>query len=189
MASPSIAQALRIPGTISVGPFTDITAAAASNGGTLLGLAQNVTLRWADISMAPLTAWEFGGEVVDDVRGGVGVMIVWRIRGADADAITAVFPNTFTSSGEWLREPGPVRAGAWASDEAVQVLFTPDDPTHPGLLLYEALPRVAAERGGEAALDMSAASEVTWLVSFVAARRPSDGRRLEWAPTSEMTAP
>jgi len=192
MTTPAVSQALRVPGTLTLGPFTDVTAAAAANGGTLLGLAQDVTLRWEELSRANLTAWEFGGETVDGVRGGLDVLLAWRIRGSDNDAVSTLFANTFAggSGARGIREGSlsAKRAGNWESDDAVQLLFVPDVATSPAVLFYEAIPRIAQVEQGEVETAFGAEPEYTWLVSFLATR-DSSGRRFEIAPRADLTAP
>jgi len=120
VATPAVTQALRVPGKLSYGP-SDLTS-AYPHGGTGLGLVRDIRLTRDVVAERRIRATEYGGETVEALVPGQEWVISFLLRGFDNDAISTVFPNTFTGatdSLEGIREPGTIRAGELLSDQAV----------------------------------------------------------------------
>lgn len=193
MATPAVSQALRVPGRLSVGA-TDFTA-AYPHGGTALGHVQAVTFRRVEINRM-IRATEYGGMVSTYVRGGVNWLCAFDIRGADGDALTAVFPNVFTGGNQsqvGLREgeSATVQPGALAHDNVDVFAFTPNNSAHHGVVFYAGIPLAYQEiaNDGEFGLDVGDEPEILWRVAFLATRRISDGEMVEVQLLADVTAP
>lgn len=199
MASPAVSQALRVPGRLSVGA-TDLST-AYPHGGTALGLVDAVTFRRVEVNRM-IRATEYGGEVVTHVRGGVNWLCAFNIRGADGDALTAVFPNVFTGTNNsqvGLRHGENATdfvvtnrvAGSLAHADADVFVFTPDDTDHHGVIFYAGIPLGYQELGneGDVELEMGDEPDMLWSVAFLATRRAADGRAVEVQLVADMTTP
>lgn len=147
------ATALRVPGRLCYrGPGDDWDFSAAfPHGGTSLGDVQAVELRERE-SNTPLRAedWGVSVEVLDWLEAGIGVRLFASLRGANDDAISVVYRNTITGavSGKKVAlHPGTRVEGALrGAARAVQIVFSPDDPEHPGVYFPRALPILTEDR-------------------------------------------
>lgn len=122
--------------------------AADNYGGTVLGEIAYIEFRFNKNNYRK-SAEEKGGatwgvtDLCDSaVAGGL-------LRGNDADAIAAIFPNTAlgASRGRGIKGQtnGTVRAGADASERSIKLLFAPSDSEHGiHVILYRAIPVVPA---------------------------------------------
>jgi hypothetical protein len=147
MATYDVRSVLRAPGRLCYSP-TDLST-AWPHGGTGLGAVRGVTVR-PFLSQFPVTAEERGGEPVEFLRPGEWWGLSAFLRGWDPDAVGRIFPNTVT--GTVTQHPGveipgsSVRAGHRVSDNAVKVLFTPDNTDDvPAVLFYAAVPALDAQ--------------------------------------------
>lgn len=133
-------------------------------GGTALGLVRAVQLKRSSQS-APIYAEEFGREIIDLVWTGAVYRLGLALRGWDAAAIAAVFPNT---SGTTVQYPGAKLAGRMRSLDAGALVFTPDESTgdHPSITFDSAIPEAAEELE----VEYGRGREHLILVSFLALR-------------------
>ncbi len=193
MATPSVAQALRVPGELYVG-VTDPTA-AAPYGGTALGLVAEVKFKQMETRKV-VRAVEYGSEISTVIPGGKNYLLSFVIRGADDDAFAQVIPNTFVGAAQsrrGIREPGAKLPGrdASAADALTGVLFAPDNPAHFGVMFYKAIPLMGErlmEEEDELEVLLGDPVEALWSVGFLAVRDNSD-RLVEVQLLEDMTAP
>lgn len=179
-------QALRVPGRLSIGPFTSLTA-DYPHGGTALGLCGPARFRRTRVRRA-IRAEEYGGGPVELVEGAIAWEVAFPMRGLDDDGLAVLTSGTFVGASggrRGLREsPSTVRAGALASTRARVLLFTPDDvDRHRGVLFFRALP---AEDLTE--LDFGHGPEQQLVLRFLAVPDASD-RVVEVQLLEDMTAP
>lgn len=187
MTTPSALQALRVPGQLAVGPFSDLTA-AWPHGGTGLGLTGPARFRRAR-TRRPIRAEEYGGAPVDVVEGAIVWSVAFPMRGWDPDGVQKLFPGYFTGSSGGLvglrEKPNTTRAGVLGSARAVQLLFTPlDADRHRGVFLYRAIPWEAQELD----IDFGHDPEQVLLAGFLAVPDASD-RLIEVQLLEDMTTP
>lgn len=144
----------RVPGRLSYG-CTDLTL-AWPHGGTGLGLLRDPILRFYD-GLYPVTIEAKGGVPVEYLERGDFVGFGCSLRGWDDDALSLLFPNTAAGTVTQRRitsSAGLRRAGNWASERSVVLVFTPEGATHaksrtapdvdaPFVVLHRAIPMVA----------------------------------------------
>jgi hypothetical protein len=120
--------------------------AASNYGGTVLGEISFIEFRFGKRNYRK-TAEEKGGATWGITDLGDTAVVAGVFRGADVDALGALFPNTVlgSSRGRTIngQSNGTVRAGADLSERSIKLLFAPDD-SESGLhvILYRALPVV-----------------------------------------------
>jgi hypothetical protein len=144
MATPAARRLLRAPGRLVAGPSS--LSGSFPYGGTALGASRAVILKSYG-AYYPVTAAELGGEPVEYLERGE----IWGcqafMRGADDDALAALFPNTAagaTTQHKVVSGPGTNKAGFRVSARSVVLLFVPDDITRaPAWILYRACPMPA----------------------------------------------
>lgn len=182
MAASDVEEALRVPGGLSFGPFTDITQAIGSNGGTAMGLLRDVVLRREVRGRKLLTAPEFGHKRTDHVRGGVDYFIVFSIRSEDPDALPKMFAE-FGATG--LNGAASAKVGNLASADSIVLMFTPDDRVnHKAVLFYLAIPEALES------FDVGYGDniEVEWLCAFYATFDATD-RDVEVKLVGDLSIP
>jgi len=158
MAASSALTAMRVPGTVTV-------------GGTEIGLLRDVQLRRKELGgRVDLTAEEYAGEVVDVMLGAVAWELGMALRGFDATAIAAVFPNV---AGGKVKFPGTKAPGYWRSKDAVAVVFTPLESSHPSISIGSAIPLVAEDL----IVDLGKRAEHLILCKFLVTRESGE---LSW---------
>ena len=161
MASPNVANALRVPGRLSYGATN--LAADYPHGGTALGLTRQVAVKQFG-RYVNITAEEFGSEVVDRLWTGDNWIMVAILEAMDNDAIRALFRNTTagaTSSDRVIVHPqtaSPIRPGASLATPNPLVftplVFTPNDlRLNPMVVFFRALPEVPFDMSMELGLD------------------------------------
>lgn len=177
------ANSLQVPGRLVAAP-TDLSV-VFPHGGTDLGLAAATAFRF-NHAQRPITAEEYGGEIVEIVEGGEAAVLVTVLRGISDAAVEKVFPHTVTGgdTGEKIvRYPGTRVPGTLASVRKFKLLFAPEDTTnHPGVLLYNVLPLV----DDSAELQMVIGGELGLPVVFFCTRDATN-RVYEVAKLSDMT--
>lgn len=131
MASPDPMSALWVPGRLSVNPSN--LSNAWPHGGTGLGLVQ--AARWMrQLRKEAIPAEELGGAPQDVAYLGESPGFEVTLRGFDPDAIAQVFENTGAGSVtgaiaiRWDPDASPRPGALLGSDNAVDLLFTPDEP-------------------------------------------------------------
>lgn len=127
-------------GYVYIAP-TDL-GAGAPYGGTRLGLVQAVALKYS-LEGAPVTAEEYGGEVVEEIHQVQEVSVSMVMRGWDRDALAAVFPGVSFSAGGDPVIQSPTAAfepGDLMTSRGQKLLLVPEDPASPGWILYRAIP-------------------------------------------------
>ena len=118
-------EALLAGGTLSV-------------GGTALGTMQAVALRCVRV-VAPITAEEYGGELVKPIllreEWSVGAVLAnW-----DAAALARIFLNVSGSTITWPHS-GSYGPGSDLADAGFVLVLTPTNSSSPGFTLYQACP-------------------------------------------------
>lgn len=148
MGAPRLEAAMDVPGRLAYG-CTDLTT-AWPHGGTGLGFVDKAFLDF-DHRVYPITAEEYGGEIVDEVAMGVNILIRAVLRDDDPDAVSQVALNSSAGATTGYRVwewPGTNRAGYFYSARGTVVVFTPqsvidgDDDQHDVIIFYNALPRL-----------------------------------------------
>ena len=132
---------------------TDLSAGASPNyGGTVLGTVQSVALI-PTYRVEPIISEETGEDADGIYMGQEGVLTV-ILRNYDADGLSAIFPGVSPGiDGPVLDYPGGVPVGSLWSDQGMVLYMAAKRPDHPGLMLYNALPRPDAERINFGAYD------------------------------------
>lgn len=140
MAAIDPTKVYRAPGRVAIGP-TDL-ATAFPCGGTALGVMARFTLMPQESASLPrVTAEEYGGQTVEAIEIHGDVVAGCYLRQTDADVFNTLFSTTTESGGlRYIKWPGTRRDGALWSDKAAKLLFAPDDPNQPAVILYKALP-------------------------------------------------
>lgn len=143
MAAIDLARVLRVPGRLALNPGT-IYPGTYPFGGTALGKVSEVELDWG-LRYVPVVAEEFG-EAVEDLRVSELPLLAFTLEQWDSDTIQKIFPSVKTSGspsgiGGISRINGGARPGFVTALDPI--LFTPDDPRHPGVLFHRPLPEVA----------------------------------------------
>ena len=145
MATAVTRNILFMPGRLYKDP-TDLSA-AAPYGGTALGMTRNMEFRF-NAAHQPITAEEWGNQVVDVVYGGMAPILGATLREFDPAALAAIFLDTEVGdpSGHTtinIRADSE-RAGAQLSTKSMKLLFVPRASIRqPSILLRDALPVVA----------------------------------------------
>lgn len=171
MAADDPLEILRVPGRLAHG-CTDL-ALAWPHGGTGLGKTKMIVMQQRGTPYA-VTMEAFGGEPVEYLEPGIIIGLACRIRTANDDALSLIFPNAAagtTTQHQVVSDPGAVRAGNWMSGRGVVLVFTPEGSIHaksatvpdveaPFVVLYNAIPLlredvdVPLSRGEEWAIDV-----------------------------------
>lgn len=141
MSLPNARDVMRSPGRLSIAPTA---LGVFPHGGTALGIVRAIEII-PNIKYHPVTAEEYGGIVVDQVLASESWVLAALLRSLDDDAIANLFPNTAAGSVSQRRvinAPGTVRAGSLRAASAVKLVFTPDSPDLPFVVLYRAIPMV-----------------------------------------------
>lgn len=154
MASAAARRVVRAPGRLVANPTN--LAAAFPYGGTELGSTKGLTVR-PFAGVFPLTAWELGGAPIEYLHRGAAWGCSGFLRGADDDAIAAIFPNHAAGAvtqHQVVSEPGSVAAGHRLSNVSLKLLFVPRDSTRaPAWILYRAIPMLEEQAELEYAVE------------------------------------
>lgn len=143
---------------------SNLAGTAPTYGGTELGAVRGVRLTPFE-PVALVRAEEKGGRPVEGIRGGRWALLTCILRGFDADAIQACFPDS-TSDGDIVNvDPGTVGyPGALASAAVCKILCVPETTGARAIYLPRAMPAVMRE----VEIPFENRSEVAVAVSFVA---------------------
>ncbi|MBX3467183.1 MAG: hypothetical protein KF878_09840 [Planctomycetes bacterium] len=137
MAAPNVNASYLVSGRLARG-VTDLSA-AFPHGGTELGLVGSARLVWAQ-QYVPLVAEETNAPAAVLFVGGQ-VSFGCFMESWDPDALAA-FPSTTLSSGDRRIDiPGSTLPGTVVTPWT-NLLFSPNNPEHPALLLFRAVPMV-----------------------------------------------
>lgn len=144
MAAIDLERAFRNPGRLALNPSSLYSTAYPGNG-TALGLVRDVEFDWG-LRYTPVVAEEWG-ETAEQVRVGEFPTIAVTLYQWDADVVQNVFPSVTTSSSPSgldgiSRINGAARPGLVTALNPI--VFWPDDPRHPAVLIHRPLPRVVA---------------------------------------------
>lgn len=182
MAASAARRVVRAPGRLVQNPTS--LAAAYPYGGTELGGTKGLLVRPFS-GVYPITAWELGGDPIEYLNRGAAWGCSGFLRGADDDAIAAIFPNSAAGAVTQHRvvsEPGSVAAGHRLSDSSLKLLFVPRDPIRaPAWILYRAVPMLEEQ----AELEFSTEDEFGLPVVFMGIRDTS-GRTIKWGRIEDL---
>lgn len=152
------------------------------HGGTELGYASFVSYR-PIVNYDLVMAEEKGDTVVEIIRSEGTGTLAFTMRQWDKETLSEVFPNTVTNDDEEIVEfPGNYQRHM--SDLGIQLLFSPEDPRHPGILCYRAVPAIDAS----AALNFNLSTELTIGCVFYLLEG-SGGKAVQIVKLARMTAP
>lgn len=172
MAAEDLSRIRRVPGRLSIGPTSLVT--AYPHGGTAVGVVNDIAIEVVETTV-PITAEEYGTEVVDVLYTGTRWGIAALLRQVpDDDVIQRVFPSTVVGAvtgARVVQHPGTTRAGTLLSANVFVLMFTPDDPRAPHVIFHRVIPQLA-ER---VVISLALNREVALAVSFTAIRA-ADGR-------------
>lgn len=112
-------------------------AAAWPHGGTGLGLVGGIFLSTPSL-IASLPAEETNSAVKVLSLGG-DLAVTFTCRGWDNDALSVIFPNTATSNSHRVVS-FPASTIGVAPTSLTNLVFTPNNPNHPGFVLYSVAP-------------------------------------------------
>jgi hypothetical protein len=180
--TPNPRDILRSPGRLSYGATS--LATAYPHGGTALGIVRAIAAapneRFVDV-----IAEEYGGETVERLFMGQSWTISAILRSFDPAALALVAPNSTTgtvSQERIVTEPGTVRAGHPRATAGVKLVFSPDAPDAPYLVLYRAIPSIEAS----ATLQFGRSVETELAIVFTGARDAS-GRMIAWGRSEDIS--
>jgi len=149
---------------------TDLQA-AFPHGGTALGSAKNIAFRY-EPEEGEIRAEEFGGTLVETIRGAQDVKLAAVLREYDSDAINAIFPDVisglvFAKPVARIRAYGDVSGatvpGSLGSTNGFKLLIAPRTPdTSIAVMIYLAIPSLAEQ----AELQMKIGTEAGIAVLF-----------------------
>lgn len=142
MSEATAQDVIRNPGRLVAAP-TDLTI-AFPHGGMALGLHHTLRFR-NNVIYREITDEAFGHATYEVLQCGEQAVLVGVTRGFDNDMMTKLFLNSAagSSSGDRVVSyPGSNPEGSKLSDDAFVLLFSPDDSNNPGLLMYNAAPRL-----------------------------------------------
>ena len=167
-----------VPGRLAYG-CDDLTAAwPHGTTATGLGFVDKVFIDW-DAPVYPVTAMEYGGEVVQEIALGHRILMSCILRDDDKDALALASLNSSTGSpsGFTIVEGlGSNRAGYFYTARETVVVFTPqsvidgEDDQHDMVVFYNALPRLAESQR----IAHHANTERQYALAFRAVRDSSD---------------
>lgn len=165
MATPNVLSVIHAHARLIINPTN--FSAAYPYGGTEIGIFQGIEWR-PNVQTREVAAEEWGGANANAVYAGERPLLLGVLRGYDADAIAACFPNTTTTSSQ-AEITGHVATGnvpgTKLSGLAMSVLVAPKEETlDPALYLPNALPVIQEEL----AAKYSFASELGLALSWVA---------------------
>lgn len=132
----SVQDALRVPGRLCVGPTQNGLLGAFPHGGTEVGrVSEVVVTETAEETPIP---GEARGKVAGLLRGISTVLVAAVLLERNPTGYGLVYRTTTTSGGaKTIRSSAPGLVTATSP-----ILFSPDDPAHPGVLVYAPLPYV-----------------------------------------------
>ena len=171
-----VERAMDVPGRLAFG-VTDLTA-AWPHSGTGMGFVDKVFVDWS-APVYPVTAMEYGGEVVEEIALAENVILECVLRDDDPDAIGKNALNTSAGSPSGfkiLEAGGTNRAGYFYTARQSVVVFTPqsvidgEDDQHDMVVFYNALPRMAESQR----IAHHANTERQYALSFRATRDSSN---------------
>lgn len=180
MGTRDTSTAERAGGRLAYG-MSDLTGSFPYTSGTELGVVLDVQLS-PGVNYVPL-ANEDRGEVFNVLYTGGNPVLMARFVNQDTSAISFIWPNTTTSTGDELVDwPGSdLRAGQFVSGSTL--LWQPDNGG-PALLLYNAIPMVDVNE----ALRYSFRQPHSYVAMFMAIRDGSN-RIGQMGPVAKLTAP
>lgn len=180
--TPNPRDILRVPGRLSYGATSLLT--AYPHGGTALGVVRAITAAPNERAVN-VVAEEYGGETVERIYLGQGWTLSAILRSYDPAALALLTPNSAAgtvSQERLVTEPGTVRAGHARASAGVKLVFTPDAPDAPYLVLYRAVPSL----DGSAALQFGRSTELEIAMVF-AALRDASGRMIAMGRREDIT--
>lgn len=159
MAAPDVANILKSPGRLAIGP-TDL-GAAFPHGGTALGITRRARYIEGTRSV-PVPAGEFGRKSVEVLYTGRAGILAAVLREWDTDAVDTIFVGA--SSGVVTDNPKTEaqRPGLRLSDREVKLVFSPLSNQGIRLVMERAIP--APEEA--AAIQLRLNSDVDIAVAF-----------------------
>lgn len=143
---------------------SNLAGTAPTYGGTELGAVRGLRLTQMD-PVALVKAEEKGARPVEGIRGGRWAILSCVLRGFDADAIQACFPDS-TSDGDIVNvDPGTSGyPGSLASGAVCKILAVPETSGHRAIYFPRAMPVAAHEEE----IPFENRSEIAIVVTFVA---------------------
>jgi len=133
---------IRNPGRLVADP-TDLST-DYPHGGTALG--ETHSREFSDeVILREIRGEAFGSSTIEYVQAGEQVFLAGIAVGYDNDMLGKLFLNTATGSSSGrtkITYPGSNLEGSRLSDKGFVLLFSPNDTTQPGIILYNALPMV-----------------------------------------------
>ena len=183
MGAADVEKVLRAPGQLCINP-TDLTI-VFPHGGTSLGA----------LEAALVQPFKLTEEIISPSRNDVAEWLYlgesWKLsailRQQDDDVKTTLFENTSVGAvtGERVvNARGTVLPGSPLSARAVQLCFSPFNPTHPGVLFHRALP--ALEETAE--LNFSMFTDLSFAALFVAIPSGTNGRPADYGRLADLDA-
>lgn len=140
MSTPNVADALRVPGRLSIDPSA-VSTGSYPWGGTGLGLHNGIVALPHKVTYL-VRAAEYGMVPVEAIECGEAWTIAARLASVDATALGKLFSGY--AAGSVTGHPlltGPSGVGSKTSTRKAALLFTPlDEDNHPCVLFYAALP-------------------------------------------------
>jgi hypothetical protein len=160
MGANDVTKVLRAGGQLIKNPTN--LGAAYPYGGTELGVLDDVVLQPVfTSSIAKGGDDKFANQTVEGLYLGESWILGVSLRQFDADVVGTLFPNVGTVGPRKL-SASTVKPGYRLSNRSCVLLFKPENPEHPSVLLYRVLP-VLDET---AALVMKAIDELTFPAVF-----------------------
>ena len=145
MAAIDLERAFRNPGRLTLNPSVVYGVAYPGTGGTAFGLPRDIELDWGYEYKAVVA--EEWGERTETIRKREFPSLAFTIYQWDPDVVGQFFASVTTSSGP-TSIPGIARINGGARPGLVTAMsplvFWPDNPQHPGVVIHRPIPRVVA---------------------------------------------
>lgn len=163
MATGSAARTIKAPGRLVVNPSGNLATGSFPYNGTAIGRVKGCALRPLGTRF-PVDC-EALGEITEILEENNRYNFLCILRGWDDDALEVLRPDNYlrdaASQHAMMNIPGDSLPGSSTLQNAVRVLFVPDDAERvPGVLLYRAIPdwqdgaELAFQRAAELVLPM-----------------------------------
>lgn len=179
MATQDKYRIFNVKGKLAFG-VTDMST-AYPHGGTALGYTSACVFA-PNIISQPLIGMEFGEGAFQVIRTEGSGVFTAVLRQWDNDALNLHWPSTSLSNGERVIT-NTTSYQALRASAGVALAFTPDEPTHPGIIMYNAIPAMPAVE-----LRFNLSDELNMGLTYYCLENASS-KIYEITPVSEMNNP
>ena len=175
-ANMDLSKLAKVDGRLCIDP-TDLSA-AFPHGGTALGVCQDKVLQKSRIYKRVYD--EANGDVIAQHQVGESLIVACYLRGWDESTLALLHPNYHDSDGTYVFDGPAMPAGTEIAGR--KLLFSPFDSTHPGFIVYSALPY----EDESAEMQLAVNEELETAMAFQS-RRDASNRTYQIGLLSELS--